>query len=68
MTLGFSRDDAGSIIARYLQLGILRRDPFESVDIEGVGQMIRMAVERVRGGACVDAYMHAGRRFIVESI
>ncbi len=48
MTFGFSRDDAGSFIGDYLQQGILEKDPFQSLDEEGVGQLIRLATERGR--------------------
>jgi pyruvate,orthophosphate dikinase len=48
MTYGFSRDDAGPVIRRYLDLGILKRDPFQSLDHRGVGGLMRIAVERGR--------------------
>ena len=47
-TLGVSRDDAGRFLAAYVDKGIYARDPFVSLDIEGVGQLVRMAVERGR--------------------
>jgi len=47
-TLGFSRDDAGRFIRYYLEKGLLERDPFESLDVEGVGRLVRMAVEEGR--------------------
>jgi pyruvate,orthophosphate dikinase len=47
-TLGFSRDDAGKIIADYLDKKILEKDPFQSIDVKGVGQLMRMAVEKGR--------------------
>ena len=48
--LGFSRDDVeAAILDLYLDLGILDRSPFESLDIEGVGELVRIAVERGRG-------------------
>jgi len=43
-TLGISRDDAAKFIPTYLEKGILETDPFESVDVEGVGRLIEMAV------------------------
>ncbi len=46
---GLSRDDAGKFLPRYVELGILPRDPFVSLDIEGVGAMVRLAAERGRG-------------------
>ncbi len=48
MTYGFSRDDAGPVIRRYLDVGILKRDPFQSLDHRGVGDLMRIAVERGR--------------------
>ena len=48
MTLGFSRDDVGRFLPRYLELKILGRNPFESLDTEGVGVLIRLAVRMGR--------------------
>ena len=48
MTYGFSRDDAYNYLDTYLQQGILRADPFVTIDQEGVGSLIQMAVESVR--------------------
>ena len=48
--LGFSRDDAeGKFLTRYLEDGVLERNPFETLDQEGVGDLMRIAVERGRG-------------------
>ncbi|MEO5706082.1 MAG: pyruvate, phosphate dikinase [Alteraurantiacibacter sp.] len=47
-TLGVSRDDAGRFLAPYVEQGIFPRDPFVSLDIEGVGQLVRLAAERGR--------------------
>ena len=47
-TLGVSRDDAGSFLGEYLEKGLIARDPFVSIDVEGVGEMIRTGVERGR--------------------
>jgi pyruvate,orthophosphate dikinase len=47
--LGFSRDDAeGKFLTRYLETGVLERNPFEVIDEEGVGDLMRIAVERGR--------------------
>ncbi len=46
MTLGFSRDDTGKIIKEYGEKGILEDDPFQSIDQTGVGQLIKIAVEK----------------------
>lgn len=45
-TLGMSRDDAGSFLPNYVAKGIFAKDPFKSIDEEGVGQLVRMAVEK----------------------
>jgi pyruvate, orthophosphate dikinase len=48
--LGFSRDDAeGKFLTRYLEDGVLQRNPFETLDQSGVGDLMRIAVERGRG-------------------
>src|SRR3954451_1443870 len=48
--LGFSRDDAeGKFLTRYMEDGVLERNPFEYLDQEGVGDLMRIAVERARG-------------------
>ncbi len=47
-TLGMSRDDAGTFLTEYLAKGMIARDPFVSLDTEGVGQLIRIAAERGR--------------------
>jgi len=48
MGCGFSRDDAGSFLPQYVQLGIFAADPFQSIDKEGVGLLMRMAIEKGR--------------------
>ena len=48
MTFGYSRDDAPKFLKQYLQLGILKVDPFAVLDQEGVGQLLHMAVEKGR--------------------
>jgi pyruvate,orthophosphate dikinase len=48
-TLGFSRDDAeGKFLTHYLDEGILRQNPFETLDQSGVGELMELAVERAR--------------------
>jgi pyruvate,orthophosphate dikinase len=47
-TLGVSRDDAGSFLGEYLERGLIERDPFVSIDVHGVGEMVRIGVERGR--------------------
>jgi pyruvate,orthophosphate dikinase len=48
MTFGFSRDDVNSFLPDYLKKEILERDPFQTLDTVGVGQLVRMAVEKGR--------------------
>ena len=47
-TFGFSRDDVNKVLPTYLAEGILKKDPFEALDQEGVGQLVKMATERGR--------------------
>ena len=46
--LGVSRDDAGSFLSDYLTKGLIERDPFVSIDVPGVGQLVKIGVERGR--------------------
>jgi pyruvate,orthophosphate dikinase len=46
MTMGFSRDDSGRFLGYYVEKGILPIDPFVSLDIEGVGQLVKMGREK----------------------
>jgi pyruvate,orthophosphate dikinase len=48
MTFGYSRDDAGVFLPEYVEKGILEKDPFQSLDQEGVGQLVEMGVEKGR--------------------
>jgi pyruvate,orthophosphate dikinase len=49
MTFGFSRDDVeGRMMDAYLELGLLPRNPFEVVDFDGVGELVRLGTERGR--------------------
>ena len=48
-TLGFSRDDVGKFIGKYLEMGIFDRDPFQSIDVPGVGEMMKVTVQKARG-------------------
>lgn len=48
MTFGFSRDDAGKFLGAYLAKEILPADPFQTLDQDGVGQLVRMGVEKGR--------------------
>ena len=47
-TLGVSRDDAARFLTAYVEKGIYERDPFVSLDVEGVGELVAMAAERGR--------------------
>jgi pyruvate,orthophosphate dikinase len=48
MGCGFSRDDAGKFLSEYVDLGIYEKDPFQVLDQEGVGEFVRIAIERGR--------------------
>ena len=49
MTFGFSRDDVeGRVMGPYLELGLLAHNPFDTIDVDGVGQLVRMAVTEGR--------------------
>ncbi len=48
MTFGFSRDDAAKFLVHYVEEGILPRDPFETLDEDGVGRLVRLATEEGR--------------------
>ena len=57
MTFGFSRDDVGSFLPQYLEDGILPADPFASIDVDGVGSLVRMACEQ---GRAAKPHLHLG--------
>ena len=48
MTYGYSRDDAGRFLPQYVESKVLPHDPFQCIDEEGVGQLVRLAAERGR--------------------
>ncbi len=48
MTLGFSRDDAGKFIPKYIEEGIFKADPFQTIDQEGVGSLMKICVDKAR--------------------
>jgi len=50
LTFGFSRDDSGKFLKVYQEKKILEKDPFASIDVEGVGDLVRVGVERGRRG------------------
>ena len=47
-TLGFSRDDAGRFIPIYVEKNVLKNDPFQTIDQEGVGEFMKFAIEKAR--------------------
>ncbi len=57
MTFGYSRDDAGKFLPVYIEKGILKTDPFQILDQEGVGQLVQMGVEK---GRSVNAKLKVG--------
>jgi pyruvate,orthophosphate dikinase len=48
MTFGYSRDDAGTFLPEYVDKKVLPKDPFESIDQDGVGQLVKLGTERGR--------------------
>lgn len=70
MTFGYSRDDAGKFLPIYLQKGILKNDPFQILDQEGVGQLVETGIkkgrstrEKLKVGICGE---HGGEPSSVE--
>ena len=57
MCCGFSRDDAGSFLGKYVDNGIYDRDPFQSLDQEGVGKLMELCVEKAKA---VNPKIHIG--------
>ena len=50
--LGLSRDDISKFLSQYQEQGIIRQDPFASLDVSGVGELVKIAVERARTANC----------------
>jgi pyruvate,orthophosphate dikinase len=48
MGCGFSRDDSAKFLKQYVELGIYKRDPFETIDQEGVGELMKIAISKAR--------------------
>src|SRR5208282_4690867 len=48
-TLGMSRDDYGTFIRNYLEMDLIPKDPFQTIDFEGVGSLMKTGVEKGRG-------------------
>ncbi len=48
MTFGYSRDDVNSFLPDYIRQEILEKDPFQSIDVSGVGQLVEMAITKGR--------------------
>jgi pyruvate,orthophosphate dikinase len=83
MTFGLSRDDSGKFIGKYVELGILKGDPFMHIDENGVGQLIRFAIEKgnetrpgIKTGICgehggdprsINFFQKAGIKYISPS-
>ena len=47
-TLGFSRDDVGKFISHYIEKGVFERDPFQTIDVQGVGALMETTVHKSR--------------------
>jgi pyruvate,orthophosphate dikinase len=50
MTYGLSRDDAGRFMGSYVSQGVFPEDPFHRLDIDGVGELLKIGAERGRAG------------------
>ncbi|VVB78184.1 Phosphoenolpyruvate synthase [uncultured archaeon] len=48
MGCGFSRDDSAKFLKQYIELGIFKRDPFETLDQEGVGELMKIAIAKAK--------------------
>ena len=48
MTYGLSRDDAGRFMREYVNLGVFSEDPFNSIDLDAVGELVMLAVARAK--------------------
>ncbi|HWM94945.1 MAG TPA: pyruvate, phosphate dikinase [Thermoanaerobaculia bacterium] len=57
MTYGYSRDDSGRFLPQYVESGVLKHDPFQTIDEEGVGQLVRLSCER---GRAAREHLHLG--------
>jgi pyruvate,orthophosphate dikinase len=57
MTYGYSRDDSGRFLPQYIESGVLRHDPFQTIDEEGVGQLVRLSCEK---GRATKEHLHLG--------
>ncbi len=71
LTFGFSRDDIGKFLSAYQDKKILDKDPFATIDTVGVGQLVRMGVQKGRADAPGSQDRHlrrARRRSVVDSL
>jgi pyruvate,orthophosphate dikinase len=70
MTYGLSRDDAGRFLGTYVGQGVFEEDPFHSLDLDGVGELLRMGASRGREGrpdvTLAICGEHAGTRRAIE--
>jgi pyruvate, orthophosphate dikinase len=48
MTCGFSRDDSGKFLKQYVEMGIYEKDPFQVLDQEGVGLLMKLAIDKAK--------------------
>ncbi len=60
MGCGFSRDDSGTFLPHYVELGIYPDDPFQSIDQSGIGGLVKVAVEKAREVKKPEDHFHLG--------
>ncbi len=60
MGCGFSRDDSGTFLPQYVELGIYKKDPFQSIDQAGVGGLVKIAVDKAKAVKKPEDHFHLG--------
>ena len=56
MGFGYSRDDAGKFLPIYIEKGILKNDPFQTLDQEGIGQLVEIGTTKDRSSSVITSY------------
>ncbi len=54
MTYGLSRDDSNRFMKEYIEKGLFSGDPFKTIDVEGVGELLKIAVQRARNTKLIE--------------